>query len=97
MMVAYSKVSSEEKNESVIKDALANGIVVNQGVKVKGKFVVPFYKLDGDSYLVTDYSDDMKLVYNENSLGIFLKKTGDLMQINRSSIIDIQEFLLGNN
>lgn len=46
-------------------------------------------------YLVTDYSPEMKLVYNENSLGVFLKKTGDLVQMKRSVVIDIHEFLFG--
>jgi hypothetical protein len=35
----------------------------------------------------------MKLVYNENSLGIFIKKTGDLVQMRRGNVIDIHEFL----
>lgn len=93
MMVAYSKISSEEKDESNIKDALLNGVVVNRGVKVKGKLAVPFFKMEGDMYLVSDYSKEMKLVYNENSLGIFLKKTSDLMQLRRASVIEIHEFL----
>ena len=93
MMVAYAKVSSTEKNETVLKEKLTAGVIVNRGVKVKSKLEVPFFKLEGDSYLVVDYSAEMKLVYNENSLGIFIKKTGDLVQMRRSSIIDIHSFL----
>ena len=93
MMVAYAKVSSTEKNENVLKEKLTAGVIVNRGVKVKSKLEVPFFKLEGDSYLVVDYSAEMKLVYNENSLGIFIKKTGDLVQMRRSSIIDIHSFL----
>jgi hypothetical protein len=92
MMVAYSTVSAIDKNENTIKDALLNGIVVNRGIRVKGRTTVPFFKLEGDMYLVTDYSSEMKLVYNENSLGIFFKKTGDLCQLRRASVIDIHEF-----
>ena len=36
MMVAYAKVSSTEKNENILKDKLATGVIVNRGVKVKG-------------------------------------------------------------
>jgi hypothetical protein len=92
MMVAYSKVSSSEKNEAVIKEKISNGRIVNNGVKVKGKLEVPFYKLEGDMYLVTDYSSKMKLIYNEKSLGIFLKETGDLVQIRRGNLIETHEF-----
>ena len=92
MMVAYVKVSSDEKDESKLKETLLEGKVVNKGIKVKSKLVVPFFKLSGDMYVVTDYSSEMKLLYNERSLGIFLKETKDLVQIGRGDIIDIHEF-----
>ena len=97
MMVAYVKVASEEKNETTLKEILTAGKVVNKGVKLKSKLVIPFFKLNGDMYVVTDYSSDMKLLYNERSLGIFLKETRDLVQIGRSDIIDIHEFLFDND
>lgn len=68
MMVAYAKVSSKEKNETVLKDALSNGVVFNKGIKAKGKAEIPFFKLEGDMYLVTDYSSEIKLIYNEKTL-----------------------------
>jgi hypothetical protein len=96
MMVAYAKVSSKEKNEAILKEKLMNGIIVNKGIKVKGKLEVPFYKLSGDMYLSTDYSPTMKFVYNEKSLGIFLKDTKDLVQIGRDDIIKTHEFFFKN-
>ena len=92
MMISYVKVSSEQKNETSIKETLTKGKVVNNGVKVKSKLEIPFYKLEGDMYLVTDYSSEMKLIYNEKSLGIFLKETKDLVQIGRGDLIKIHEF-----
>lgn len=92
MMIAYVKVSSEEKDENVLEEKLSEGRVVNKGVKVKSKLVIPFFKLDGDMYVVTDYSDEMKLLYNERSLGIFLKDTKDLVQMGRGDLIKIHEF-----
>ncbi|MGB1211699.1 MAG: hypothetical protein ACPG41_09755, partial [Lacinutrix venerupis] len=89
MMVSYVKVSSSTNNTSEIKTTLKEGKVVNKGVKVNSKLVIPFFKLSGDMYVVTDYSTNMKLLYNERSLGIFLKETQDLVQISRGGIIDI--------
>lgn len=97
MMVSYAKVSSTEKSESVIKDKLSNGVIVNKGIKVNGKIALPFFKLEGDMYVTTDYSSEMKLIYNENSLGIFLKKSGDLVQMKRSTVIEIHEFFYPNS
>jgi hypothetical protein len=97
MMVAYAKVSSKEKNETILKEALSNGLVVNKGIKAKGKSEIPFFKLEGDMYLVTDYSSEMKLIYNEKTLGIFLKNTGNLVQMGRTAVIDTHEFLFQKN
>lgn len=93
MMVTYTKLASEEKNENILREKLNAGIIDNKGIKVKGKIEIPFYKLDGDSYLVADYSSEMKFIYNEKSLCIFLKKTGDLVQMKRQTIIDSHIFL----
>ena len=93
MMVAYAKVSSTEKNDSKLKQIVSNGLIVNRGIKVKGKLEIPFFKLEGDMYLVTDYSPEMKLVYNEKHLGIFLKKTSNLVQISRDDLIKTHEYL----
>lgn len=92
MMTSYVRVASGEQNEKLIKDQLTVGKIVNKGVKGKGKTTIPFYQLSGDMYVVTDYSPEMKFIYNERSLGIFLKETQNLVQIGRGSIIDIHDF-----
>jgi hypothetical protein len=94
MMTSYAKVSSGEDDGEVIKNALKEGKIVNKGIKIKSKLVLPFYKLEGDMYVVTDYSEMMKLIYNEKSLGVYLKKTRNLVQIGRGDIIEIHEFLV---
>ena len=94
MMTAYAKVSSSQKNESVIRQSISNGIIVNKGVKVKNDLVIPFYKLEGDMYLTMDYSPLMKFIYNERSLGIFFKNTSDLVQIGRDDLIRIHDFFM---
>lgn len=94
MMTSYVKVASVEKDIEKINNTLKEGKVVNKGVKVKNKLVLPFYKLKGDMYVVTDYSEMMKILYNEVSLGIYLKKTKNLVQIGRGDIIEIHDFLL---
>ncbi|MHB1106365.1 MAG: hypothetical protein ACYCZ2_08375 [Lutibacter sp.] len=92
MMTSYVKVASGQVDESHIKEALVAGKIVNKGIDGKGDLEIPFYKLEGDMYVVIDYSADMKFIYNERSLGIFLKETKDLVQIGRSEIIKIHEF-----
>ncbi|QWX84876.1 hypothetical protein H0I23_04325 [Cellulophaga sp. HaHaR_3_176] len=92
MMTSYVKVASGERNDVLIKDHLQRGKIVNKGVKEKSKTTIPFYQLSGDMYVVTEYSAEMKFIYNEKSLGIFLKDTQNLVQIGRGSIIEIHDF-----
>jgi hypothetical protein len=56
------------------------------------KTVMPFYRFDGDTYVVEDYNDDYKIAYNEKRLGIFIKQTGELVQLKRSILGDIANF-----
>ena len=93
MMVSYVKVASENKDEASIRELLPLAQIEKKGIKLKKKIVLPFYKINGDSYLVSDYSDKMKLVYNEKSLGIFLKETKVLVQLSRNSLRDVHDFL----
>ena len=94
MMTAYVKVASREVDEVKIRKALKEGKVVNKGVKAKkSRDDIDFYRIWGDMYLVTDYSDKFKFVYNERSFGMFLKKTKDLVQIGRNDLIKIHKFI----
>jgi hypothetical protein len=94
MMTAYVKVASREADEVKIKKILKEGKVVNKGVRAKkSKDDIDFYRIGNDMYLVTDYSDKFKFVYNERSFGMFLKETKDLVQIGRNDLIKIHKFI----
>ena len=94
MMTSYSKLASGEDDDVKIKKALQEGKIVNTGVRAKkAKDDIDFYKIGGDMYLVTDYSEDFKFVYNERSFGMFLKETRDLVQIGRNDLIRIHKFI----
>ncbi len=92
MMVAYIKTASSERDDATIKERLRTGKIVNKGIKEGFDYTIPFYRLDGDMYAVRDYNEMMRLIYNERSLGIYLKETENLVQIGRGDIIDIHEF-----
>ena len=93
MMVSYVKVASESKDDTSIRELLPKAQIEKKGVKIDKKIVIPFYKINGDSYFISDYSDKMKIVYNEKSLGIFLKETKVLVQLSRRSLRDVHDFL----
>lgn len=104
LMQAYIKTAS--KIEISIDD-VASSKIVNKGVQQNKKFIIEFSKIKGDVYYTSDYSDEFKIVFNERSLGLYLKESnpdefrrggprGDLVQIRRKSIIKAHSFLNSN-
>ena len=67
-------------------DEVAQSKIVNTGVKQGSKFILKFDKIGGDVYLTSDYSDEFKIVFNERSMGLYLKATRDLVQVRRKAI-----------
>ena len=101
LMQAYIKTAS--KIEISIED-VASSKIVNKGVQQNKKYIIEFSKIKGDVYYTSDYSDEFKIVFNERSLGLYLKQSnpdefrrggprGDLVQIRRNSIIRAHSFL----
>ena len=104
LMQAYIKTAS--KIEISIDD-VASSKIVNKGVQQDKKFIIEFSKIKGDVYYTNDYSEEFKIVFNERSLGLYLKESnpdefrrggprGDLVQIRRKSIIKAHSFLNSN-
>ena len=77
-------------------DEVAQSKIVNTGVKQGAKFILRFEKIGGDVYLTSDYSDEFKVVFNERSLGLYLKATRDLIQVRRKAIIKAHNHLNGD-
>ena len=104
LMQAYIRTASK-KDISI--NEVANSRIVNNGVKaLNGEYIVSFSKIGGDVYYTYDYSDEFKIVFNERSLGLYLKQKntegefrtgggprGDLVQIRRKAIIRAHSFL----
>ena len=91
MMVTYVRAASGANDIEAIRKNIVEGKIVNKGVK-NGGLAIPFYTIGNDMYLSVDYNEDMKFVYNERSLGIYLKSTQDLVQMSRNVVIDIHNF-----
>ena len=84
LMRAYVKTAS---GIDLTLDEISESKIVNNGVRRDGKFILKFEDISGDVYLTSDYSSDFKIAFNERSLGLFLKRTSDLIQISRRAII----------
>ena len=112
LMQAYITTASKSIVNRAIPDEIsiedvASSKIVNRGVQQNKKFIIEFAKIKGDVYYTSDYSDEFKIVFNERSLGLYLKQSdsdefrrggprGDLVQIRRKSIISAHSFLNSN-
>lgn len=98
---SYYKVIDEYGREITYQILLAKtGVhsisITKSGLDIKENgFLVgtlPFYKLSNDSYLVREYSDEFKIVYNEKSLGLFIKEMGVLTQLHNEALSEIYNY-----
>ena len=67
--------------------------IERKGIVNSNSVILPFKKITGDTYFMEDFSEEYKLIFNERSLGLYLKSVGRLVQIKRSLVDDITDFL----
>jgi hypothetical protein len=62
---------------------------------IEGKFELafPLTQFNGDTYLLKDFSPEFKVIYNERTMGLFIKSLDRLVQIKRSTVNLIHTFL----
>ena len=74
--ISNSKGSFYEykRDENNSNESIQNLKFTKDGWKLKNKVIYPFYNLKGDDYLVTDYSESLRVFSNEDALGLFLIK-----------------------
>jgi|TARA_B110000259_G_C13899992_1_gene356464 hypothetical protein len=58
------------------------------------KIGFPFYnKLNGDTYFLNDFNDDIKIVFNENKLGFYIKETNELIQMKEGVVKQVTDYI----
>ena len=77
--------------------SLSNGISFNSFnlMPASGNItkIAPLLRISGDAYIVDDYAEDFKIIYNEKSLGLYLKEDRRLVQLSRSVLEGITSFI----
>ena len=99
-MVSGQEISTDNLSKSIISGSGVKQQIVTKDfdglTTVKNQWVVKFDKLGGDDYVVSDYSDEFKIIYNERSLCLYLKKTLDLVQLKMNTIMSAHRHLNTN-
>ena len=63
------------------------------GLRYEGDIIFPFYSLNRDDYLVSEYESNKKVLYNENSLGFFDSNFEESVFLKRSFVNRIHQFI----
>jgi hypothetical protein len=63
------------------------------GLVYLDEIIFPFYKLEDDDYLTTNFDTEITLIYNEKSLGFFIKDFDQSVIIKRNYVNKIHRFL----
>ena len=63
------------------------------GLYDRDGMVLPLRSSLENQFLVKDYSSNFKIVYSDESFGLFLKKTGELVKLRRQAANEIHLFL----
>lgn len=66
---------------------------IDNSGKVKEEIAFPLSKYSGDTYLLKDFSHEFKIIYNENSMGLYIKSLSRLVQLKRSTVNLINNYL----
>ena len=82
-----------KKDENNSNHSIQNLKFTKDGWKLKNKLIYPFYYLKGDDYLVTDYSESLRVFSNEDALGLFLIEEQAQMLVRFTIINKIHQFL----
>lgn len=96
LMKSYIETAS---NSNIRIEQVPKVKIDNKGVKLGKFYAIEFDKINGDMYYTSDFSDEFKVVFNEGSLGLYLKNQnvndndyrlggskGDLVQIRKRTI-----------
>ena len=91
LMKTYVETAS--RKEFPLKDI---GICkINQkGIKKGKEYILTFTEIDGDTYLTNDYSEAIKIVFNEGRLGLYLKQMNEdnkVLSNSRGSLVQIKK------
>ena len=103
LMKAFVETASRKE---VSFEELTYSDITKKGLKNGKEYILEFDKLRGDVYYTMDYSDEFKVVFNEGTMGLYIKQTdvdnnefrrggvrGDLVQIRRKAITRAHNFL----
>ena len=89
-IVAY-EVADKENVYRLGDIEIEKGKVVYR--KEKSVNFMSLESIGGDNYSVSDFSDNYKVVYNENKLGLYLKANKSLVQLSLNAINRITRYL----
>ena len=94
LLAEYVMMASWRKDKDTLKEILRDSKVSAKGVAPKNGQKIPYQIIDANTFIPKDYNDQIKILFNEKSLGIYVKGSKDLVLLGSEYISRIQDFFI---
>ena len=81
------------RDEKKSFETIGNVNLSASGLKSNGKLIYPFMTLTVDDYIISDFSDEFRIIANERSMGLYFIQPQESILIKRRLINNIHSFL----
>ena len=81
------------KNKEIDISSVGLGKLDEKGLKIEKDYVFEYPRINDDIYTVGNYDNELKVVYNEKSMNLYLKESKDLVKLRNNTINKIHSFL----
>ena len=88
-----TSISYIQYNKTEDLHSIENIKITKEGLTYEKDLIVPFYSLKGDDYLSSEFSNEYKIILNENAIGVFLNETSDFVLTSRPLINKIHSII----
>ena len=87
------KFLETSKNKEIDINSVGLGKLDDKGLKIEKDYVFEYPRINGDIYSIGDYDNELKVVYNEKSMNLYLRESKDLVKLRNNTINRIHTFL----
>ena len=94
LLAEYVIMASWQKDKDTLKEILKDSKISYKGIVPKNGQKIPYHIINENTYIPRDYNDEIKILFNEKSLGIYVKKSKDLVFLGSEYISRIQNFFI---
>ena len=93
LAIDYATIESNAEDEACIRIGELTFTKAGWKAGNSKEIIYPFSSMQGDDYLITEYSENLKIFRNENALGLYFRKEKSQMLLHYKVVNKIHTFI----